>query len=66
MFTFHYALSESPTYPLAEGGNHLSRRGRRSCKRSGEHLRTQFRSGRRGELNVEDYPLQIVHPSVFR
>lgn len=62
MFAFHFALTESPKYPLAEGGT-IS-----SCEAAilqrAESIFVLNSDQARGELNLEDYPLQIVHPSV--
>jgi phytoene dehydrogenase-like protein len=63
MFAFHFALTESPKYPLAGGGTVASCEA--SIMQRPESIFQLNADQARGELNVEDYPLQIVHPSVF-
>lgn len=62
MFAFHFALAESPKYPLAEGGTISSCEA--AIMQRAESIFTLNADQARGELNIEDYPLQIVHPSV--
>jgi phytoene dehydrogenase-like protein len=63
MFAFHYALSEVPAYPLAEGGTIASAEA--SIMQRPESIFVLNSDQARGELNLDDYPLQIVHPSVY-
>jgi len=63
MFVFHFALAESPTYPLADGGTISSCEA--AIMQRPESIFVLSADQARGELNIEDYPLQIVHPSVF-
>ncbi len=62
MFQFHYALSEAPRYPLADGT--VS-----SCEASimqyPESIFVLNSDDARGELHLEDCALQVVHPAVF-
>lgn len=62
MFAFHYALSEAPAYPLADGGSIAPSES--ALLESPERiLRLNFDEGR-GEVNVDGMPLQIVCPSI--
>ena len=63
MFAFHFALTESPKYPLPGGGTIGSCEA--SIMQRPESVFQLNIDQARGELNIEDYPLQIVHPSVF-
>jgi len=63
MFAFHFALAESPQYPLADGGTIGSCEA--SIMQRAESIFQLNTDQARGEINIEDYPLQIVHPSVF-
>src|SRR2546430_13107028 len=63
MFAFHFALAESPQYPLGDGGTIGSCEA--SIMQRPESIFQLNTEQARGELNIEDYPLQIVHPSVF-
>jgi phytoene dehydrogenase-like protein len=63
MFSFHYALSEPPKYPLAEGGTVSGAEA--SIMRRPESIFVLGLDQARGELTLDDYPLQIVHPSVY-
>jgi hypothetical protein len=63
MFAFHFALSEPPKYPLAGGGTIASCEA--SIMQRAESIFQLNADQARGELNIDDYPLQIVHPSVF-
>ena len=63
MFAFHFALAESPKYPLPDGGTIGSCEA--SIMQRPESIFQLNADQARGELNIEDYPLQIVHPSVF-
>jgi phytoene dehydrogenase-like protein len=61
MFAFHFALSDSPTYTSSEGGTI------KPCEAallgSPESIFVLNSDHARGDLNIDDYPLQIVHPS---
>ena len=63
MFAFHFALAESPKYPLGDGGTIGSCEA--SIMQRPESIFQLNTDQARGELNIKDYPLQIVHPSVF-
>src|ERR1700736_2668982 len=63
MFSFHYALSEPPKYPLAEGGTVSGAEA--SIMQRPESIFVLGLDQARGELTLDDYPLQIVHPSVY-
>jgi phytoene dehydrogenase-like protein len=63
MFAFHFALAEPPRYPLADGGTIASCEA--AIMQRPESIFFLNADQARGELNIEDYPLQIVHPSVF-
>jgi phytoene dehydrogenase-like protein len=63
MFSFHYALSEPPKYPLAEGGTVSGAEA--SIMRRPESIFVLGLDQARGELTLDDYPLQVVHPSVY-
>jgi len=63
MFVFHYALSEAPTYPLADGGTLSGAEA--SIMQRPESIFVLSSDQARGELTLDDYPLQIVHASVY-
>jgi phytoene dehydrogenase-like protein len=63
MFAFHYALSEVPSYPLAGGGTIQAAEA--SIMQKPESIFVLNSDQASGELNLDDYPLQIVHPSVY-
>jgi phytoene dehydrogenase-like protein len=63
MFVFHYALSEAPTYPLADGGTVSGAEA--SIMQRPESIFVLSSDQARGELTLDDYPLQIVHASVY-
>lgn len=63
MFSFHYALSEPPKYPLAEGGTVSGAEA--SIMQRPESIFVLGLDQARGELTLDDYPLQVVHPSVY-
>lgn len=62
MFVFHYALKETPRYPLAAGGTieaaevAIMNRPERILRLNYDHAL--------GTLNLDDLPLQVVHESV--
>jgi phytoene dehydrogenase-like protein len=62
MFAFHFALSESPKYPLPGGGTIASPEA--AIMQRPESIFQLNADQATGELHVDDYPLQIVHPSV--
>lgn len=61
MFAFHFALSESPRYDSALGGTIAPCEA--SIMQRPESIFVLNADHARGELNIDDYPLQIVHPS---
>jgi phytoene dehydrogenase-like protein len=63
MFVFHYALSEPPMYPLADGGTVSGAEA--SIMQRPESIFALSSDQARGELTLGDYPLQIVHASVY-
>ena len=63
MFVFHYAFSEPPLYPLAEGGTVSGAEA--SIMQRPESIFVLSSDQARGELNLDDYPLQVVHASVY-
>jgi phytoene dehydrogenase-like protein len=63
MFAFHYALSEPPLYPLADGGTVSGAEA--SIMQRPESIFVLSSDQARGELTLDDYPLQIVHASVY-
>ena len=62
MFSFHYATSAPPAYPLAGGGT-ISTVEAALMEQPESVLRLNDYNAR-GELHLEDTPLQIVSPSV--
>jgi len=63
MFVFHYAFSEAPQYPLADGGTVSGAEA--SIMQRPESIFVLGSDQARGELTLDDYPLQIVHASVY-
>lgn len=63
MFVFHYAFSEPPKYPLADGGTVSGAEA--SIMQRPESIFVLSSDQARGELTLDDYPLQIVHASVY-
>jgi len=63
MFVFHYAFSEPPKYPLADGGTVSGAEA--SIMQRPESIFVLSGDQARGELTLDDYPLQIVHASVY-
>lgn len=61
MFAFNFALAEPPRYPSSEGGTIAP------CEAAilgrPESIFALNEDQARGELNIDDYPLQIVHCS---
>lgn len=62
MFSFHYATSEAPKYPLASGGTISSTEA--SLMEHPESVLLLNSYNARGEVWTDDIPLQIVSPSV--
>lgn len=62
MFQFHFATSEAPKYPLAGGGTISSTEAVLMERAESVLLLNSYNA--RGEVWVEDTPLQIVNPSV--
>ncbi|HSR05933.1 MAG TPA: NAD(P)/FAD-dependent oxidoreductase [Bryobacteraceae bacterium] len=62
MFSFHYATSEAPKYPLAGGGTISSTEA--SLMEHPESILLLNSYNARGEVWTDDIPLQIVSPSV--
>jgi phytoene dehydrogenase-like protein len=62
MIQFHYATTEAPQYPLAGGGTISSTEAALMDRAESVLLLNSYNS--RGEVWVEDTPLQIVSPSV--
>jgi phytoene dehydrogenase-like protein len=63
MFVFHYAFSEPPKYPLSDGGTVSGAEA--SIMQRPESIFVLSGDQARGELTLDDYPLQIVHASVY-
>lgn len=61
MFAFHFALSEHPKYPMAGGGTTTSPEA--ALLQHAESIFTLNSDRARGELTLDDVPLQIVTPS---
>lgn len=59
MFAFHFALKGHPEYPLASGGSVTGAEA--SIMERPESIFKMNDDAARGELTLEDYPLQIVH-----
>ena len=62
MFAFHYALKEPPRYPLAKGGTIES--GEAATLNSPQRMLRLSYDDARGEVDLDDLPLQIVCESV--
>ncbi|HTA72108.1 MAG TPA: NAD(P)/FAD-dependent oxidoreductase [Bryobacteraceae bacterium] len=62
MFSFHFATSDPPRYPLPGGGTISTVEA--SLMEHPESILLLNSFNARGEVNVEDIPLQIVSPSV--
>src|SRR3984885_7009480 len=63
MFVFHFALSEPPKYPLADGGTVSGAEA--SIMQRPESIFVLSGDQARGELTLGDYPLQVVHASGY-
>ena len=63
MFQFHYALAEPVRYKLAAGGTVGSAEA--SLMDDPNSIFVLAGDDARGELHIDDYPLQVTHPSVF-
>ncbi len=63
MFQFHYALAEPVSYKAATGGAIVSTEA--SLMEDAASIFVLSGDDARGELHIDDYPLQITHPSVF-
>jgi phytoene dehydrogenase-like protein len=63
MFVFHYALSEIPKYRTADGGTVTGAEA--SIMQRPESIFVLNSDQARGELTLDDYPLQIVHASAY-
>jgi phytoene dehydrogenase-like protein len=62
-FQFHYAFSEAPKYSLASGGTILSNEA--SIMEDPASIYQTGIDNARGELHLEDAPLQVCHPALF-
>jgi phytoene dehydrogenase-like protein len=62
MFSFHFATSEAPKFPLADGTTLSSNEA--ALMEQPESVLLMNSYNERGELFLEDTPLQIVNPSV--
>ena len=62
MFSFHYAMSAPPRYPLAGGGTISTVEA--ALMEHPESVLLMNADNARGELRLDDIPLQIVSPSV--
>ena len=63
MFQFHYALAEPVRYKLATGGTIGSAESSLMDDPASVFVLNGDDAG--GELHIDDYPLQVTHPSVF-
>jgi phytoene dehydrogenase-like protein len=63
MFQFHFAFSEPPKYPLATGGTISSSES--SIMEDAVSIFALNPDNVRGELHIDDYPLQVCHPAIF-
>ena len=63
MFQFHYALAQPPLYSLAGGGTVSSPEA--PIMEDAANIFILNEDDARGELHIDDYPLQVCHPSVF-
>ena len=62
MFSFHYAMKEPPKYPLRGGGTISTDEA--AIMEHPETVLQMAAANERGELLLEDTPLQVVSPSV--
>ena len=62
MFAFHYALTEPPRYKLASGGSMSSPEA--AVMENPASIFVPNLDAARGDLHLDDYPLQVCHPSV--
>jgi phytoene dehydrogenase-like protein len=62
MFSFHYAMKEPPKYPLSGGGTISTDEA--AIMEHPETVLQMAAANERGELLLEDTPLQVVSPSV--
>ena len=63
MFAFHYALREPPRYKLAASGTVSSPEA--AVMEDPASIFVLNEDAARGELHMDDYPLQVCHHSVF-
>jgi phytoene dehydrogenase-like protein len=63
MFQFHFAFSEPPKYPLAAGGTISSFES--SIMEDAASIFALSPDNARGELHIDDYPLQVCHPAIY-
>src|SRR5882757_10369735 len=63
MFVFHYAFSEPPKYPLADGATVSGAEA--SIMQRPESIFVLSGDQARRELTLDDYALQAVHASVY-
>jgi phytoene dehydrogenase-like protein len=63
MFQFHFAFSEPPSYPLAGGGSIQSFEA--SIMENASSIFQLSPDNTLGELNIDDYPLQVCHPGIY-
>lgn len=63
MFAFHFALKGAPEYPLAGGGTVTGAEA--SIMERPESIFQLNQDQARGELTLDDYPLQIVHAAGY-
>jgi phytoene dehydrogenase-like protein len=63
MFQFHFAFSEPPKYPLLAGGVISSFES--SIMEDAASIFVLNPDNVRGELHIDDCPLQVCHPSVY-
>ena len=63
MFAFHFALKEPPVYRSEIGD--ISTATEAAIMQRPESIFQLNEDAARGELNVDDYPLQVVHPSAY-
>ncbi|MBC9247467.1 NAD(P)/FAD-dependent oxidoreductase [Paracoccus sp. 11-3] len=63
MFAFHYALKGAPEYPLAAGGSVTGAEA--SIMERPESIFQLNEDQAKGELTLDDYPLQIVHATGY-
>lgn len=60
MFQFHYAMAEPVSYKVATGGSTEA-----SLMEDPASIFVLNADDARGELHIDDYPLQVTHPSLF-